>query len=102
MMAVKEIYIIGGTGAVSTSVENTIKSNLPSSQVGRIEGKNRYETAKLVSDELEKVLGITQFEKVYIATGEYFPDALSIASLAAKEKASILLLKKTPFQQKLS
>ncbi|KXZ40505.1 SpoIID/LytB domain protein [Alkalithermobacter thermoalcaliphilus JW-YL-7 = DSM 7308] len=86
-LGVKNVFIIGGEEAVSTSVENRIKSF--GINVDRISGKNRYET----SVEIAKRVG--NKGEVFIATGENFPDALSISSIAGIKEAPIILVNKT-------
>lgn len=56
--------------------------------VQRIGGKNRYETAQLIADRLG-----SNFEKIIIATGENYPDALA-GSLLTESKYPILLTHK--------
>lgn len=89
----EKIYIIGGTGAVSLSVETGLKSIAGVNEVVRLSGKDRYETSAKVAEELKRIRG-TSFESIYIATGENFPDALSISPLAACEKSPVLLVRK--------
>lgn len=91
LQATKAI-IIGGTGAVSDTVKETLEEH--ELTVERIGGKNRYETSKLIAEKLAEVLGKETFDKAYIATGENFPDALSAAPLAAFEGVPVLLVKK--------
>jgi putative cell wall-binding protein len=79
----KEIIIVGGLGAVPESVELKLKQK--GIQTRRIEGLDRYSTALSVAKEL----GL--FNKVFIATGENFPDALSAAPIAASLGIPILL-----------
>ncbi|MBU2601825.1 MAG: cell wall-binding repeat-containing protein, partial [Actinobacteria bacterium] len=54
-----------------------------------IRGKDRYETAALLAAELKKKLGTV--EKIVLAPGDKFPDALSAAPLAARKGWPILL-----------
>ena len=79
--------ILGGTGAISSAVEQKL------SQLGlsitRRSGKDRYETAA----EIAKNLGI-QGTGAIIATGEDFADALAISSYSAENQKPILLVKK--------
>lgn len=53
----------------------------------RIEGTDRYETSLEVSKKV-----FTSSEKVYLVSGEKFPDALSAASLTANGNGPILLV----------
>lgn len=55
--------------------------------VERIEGENRYETSLEVSKK-----AFTKSEKVYLVSGEKFPDALSAASLTAEGDEPIVLV----------
>ena len=63
-----------------------IKSN-----VTRIYGDNRFETAFKVADELKTVLGVEKFENIIVASGTSFADALSGSYLATVKNAPILL-----------
>lgn len=85
-LAVKTVYIIGGTGVISKSVEDTTKSL--GINVIRLGGKDRYETSLLVAKEL----GTST--KVALVTGDTFPDAISVATPAALEGMPILLTSK--------
>ena len=82
------VYIVGGTGAVSASVESALKRETGKKPV-RVSGANRYETSKAIYD--------TFFAKhnpsrVFIATGRDYPDALSAASAAGALSAPVLLV----------
>lgn len=95
---IKNIIIVGGEGAVSTEIENWFRQcNYATLRLG---GKDRYETCKIVSDYalshgMEK-------SKIFIATGENFPDALTLGSFAAKFKGIILLVKKEEIPPSIS
>lgn len=84
---VKKVIIVGGQSAVSASVEDYIAQKGISCR--RISGKDRYDT----SVEVAKDMGA--FTKAVIATGEDFPDALSIAPFAAGEGIPIILTNKS-------
>ena len=60
--------------------------------ITRLSGKNRYETALLVADELKEELGVSKFDNIVVATGTAYPDALSGTYLATAKKAPILLV----------
>lgn len=93
-----QVYINGGTSSVTQSIEDTLKKEGKS--VTRFNGVDRYDTAKLIG---ERVRANGSKDVVEIASGETFPDALSISSLAVKENAPILLSKKndlTPVTKK--
>ncbi|WP_270180333.1 cell wall-binding repeat-containing protein [Alkalihalobacillus sp. CinArs1] len=80
----KKVTIVGGTGVVSMDVENYLKEKL-GLQVDRISGKDRYETAAAVAAELPET------DTAVVAYGKNFPDALSVASEAARNGMPILL-----------
>jgi putative cell wall-binding protein/peptidoglycan/xylan/chitin deacetylase (PgdA/CDA1 family) len=78
-------YIVGGTGAISTS----IASSLPNSK--RLGGSDRYATNLLINGNFS---GDLNFDTLYLATGNDFPDALAGSALAAKNNAPIFLTSK--------
>ncbi len=81
------IIILGGTGAISQTVENAlIQKGLT---VERIGGKNRYETAALIAAKLPSS------DHAVLAYGENFPDALAIGPYAARNGWPILLSRST-------
>lgn len=81
------IVILGGVDVVSTAVENEAKQ-FTSGTVTRIGGRDRFETAALVSS----VTFEPNVPAVYLATGANFADALA-AGPVAEGKAPILLVK---------
>lgn len=85
-LKVKKVFLIGGTGAVSEAVESIIKSK--GIELERIAGKDRYAT----SIEIAKQVGTDK--GVVVATGQDFPDALSMAPIAASKGMPIILVPK--------
>lgn len=83
----KNIIIIGGTGAISQSVEDGLK-DMMGYTVTRISGSDRYETAV----EVAKKLGTSKY--IAVVTGDNYPDAISVAPVAAKMGMPILLVSK--------
>lgn len=82
-LGAKDVYIVGGTGVISESIYQELKNiNI---QVNRISGQDRYETSVKVAEKIGTSNGIV------LASGENFPDALSIASVAAIKQMPILL-----------
>ncbi len=77
------VYIIGGEKAVSSGIVNTLKNR--GIECIRLSGNDRYETSLKVAEE------VGQADKVVIATGTDFADALSIAPWAASNGIPILL-----------
>ena len=82
-LKVEEIIIVGGPGVISDDVLNTL--NAMNIKCTRIYGANRYETSIKVAQQLDKSTEIA------VATGENFPDAISISSIAAQKGMPILL-----------
>lgn len=80
-------YIAGGTGAVSSEIENQIKKLTPGTIVRRLGGIDRYETSKLIADWFSSC-----FQKKIYTTGADFHSALVAAPLASLHKASIILV----------
>lgn len=70
---VTETIVVGGTAVVSTQVEAQLIG------VKRYSGNDQYQTGIAIA----KGLG-DNFENIYLATGENFPDALAGSALAAK------------------
>ena len=69
------VYIVGGPGAISASVENQVKALGVKTQ--RIAGADRYDTAVQVARQISPTPGL-----VLLATGLNFPDALSAGAAA--------------------
>ena len=81
------VYVIGGTTSMPESVVKSIKNNTKAT-VTRIGGKSRYETSLAIAKQIDKIADVN---KVYISSGTGEVDALSIASVAGRDKAPILL-----------
>ena len=84
-------YVIGGTGAISKNVENSVPSPL------RITGTNRYETNVEIIKTFSKDLNLNN---IYFAVGDgtkgsEFADALSGSALASKTSSPVLLVYKS-------
>ena len=78
----KKVYIIGGTSAISKDVEKQLSGK----EIVRIDGKNRVET----SEKVAKLVG--NYDEAFIVNGNTGEaDAISVASVAAKNHAPILL-----------
>lgn len=82
--------ILGGTGAVGTSVESDLRGMRLS--VERIGGKDRYVTAERIASRVILRLGPGYEGTVFVATGRNFPDALSAAPIAVRQKWPLLLI----------
>nr|WP_281497116.1 cell wall-binding repeat-containing protein [Ornithinimicrobium sp. F0845] len=77
------ITIVGGHGTVTASVEYELSQIAP---VTRISGSTRFETAAALFESYP-----TGAPRAYLASGEWFADALSVSALAASEGAPVLL-----------
>lgn len=87
------VFIIGGVGAVSTEVEEKIKTELPQlNNTIRIMGSNRYSTSAKIADYLQRWVWEEQrSDKVFITSGRDYADALSIGSVAGRTYSPVLL-----------
>ena len=81
----KNIYIIGGEGAISASYEAELKAF---GKVTRVFGESRYDTSVAVA----KAFGI-DVAKAVVASGKNFPDGLCGGPLAAAFNAPLILTK---------
>ncbi len=81
------IYILGSTAAISSSIEQTLQAQY---NVTRLGGKDRFETAANIALFL-KEKGFVNSGQAVVAYGLNFPDALAISSLAAQQHLPILL-----------
>jgi len=81
----KSVYIVGGEGVISKSVENSLSGY----KVKRLQGKDRYGTNLAVARELVEK-GVSK-DNILVVAGGSFSDALSAAPVAAA-KDEILLL----------
>lgn len=77
--------IVGGTGAVSTEIEQQVKKIVAKTE--RLAGGNRYETSKMVAD---RFFG-KNAETLMLSYGLNFPDGLCGGPLAAKYGAPLLM-----------
>lgn len=84
-LGVKNIYIMGGTGVVSKSQENSFKSS--GYNVTRISGSDRFDTACKAADVLNSK---SKIKGVYIVPPDKFQYALITAPYAARDGAAIL------------
>lgn len=86
-----KVYILGGTAAVGTTVEQALNDDLGASNVDRLDGTSRYETARKVADEVIRLAGAGYDGVAYVATGANFPDALAVSPVAAAKVRPVLL-----------
>lgn len=86
-LKVKNVYIIGGEGVISKDIENKFKAL--SINVIRLYGQDRFKTSMVIADYMYKNYSVSN--EIVVATGYNFPDALSIAPIAAKLNMPIIL-----------
>lgn len=84
----KNVYIIGGTGSISASIETGLKSDYT---VTRLGGQDRYATNLAIANKLVD-LGVSKSNIIAVA-GTGFADALSVAPVAAADNEILLLTK---------
>ncbi|MBO0983485.1 cell wall-binding repeat-containing protein [Rathayibacter sp. SD072] len=87
-LAPKETVVVGSDATVSEAVFQQIDA-LVTGPITRIGGSDRYDTSRLiVADAFED----DSAEDVFLATGNDFPDALSVAPVAGRDKQAVLLV----------
>ena len=86
-MGVVDITLIGGTGVIAPSVEEHLRKE--GFSVSRLSGEDRYKTNISILENLD-----FNTNKVVVATGAAFPDALAGSVLAARENNPIVLVPK--------
>ncbi len=84
----KNIQIVGGTGAVNAALERNLSSRF---EVDRLSGPNRYATGLAVNAYIDSQVSGVDVVGVWLATGTNFPDALS-ASVPAGDVSQRLVL----------
>ncbi|WP_298889872.1 cell wall-binding repeat-containing protein [uncultured Serinicoccus sp.] len=86
----ERIIVVGGTAAVSAGVAAQLTPYAGSGVVQRIGGADRYEVAANVAAAYPA--GVP---RVYLASGQDYPDALAGAALAAHQGAPLLITRPT-------
>ncbi|MGV8983120.1 cell wall-binding repeat-containing protein [Clostridium sp.] len=86
-LSVTHIFITGGTGVVSQSVENQL--NTLGIATERLGGADRFETSIKIAEKLGVVSG-----EIMVTNGMQYADALSASSIAAKKGIPIILTNK--------
>ena len=91
-LGAEEVIIVGGQNSVSEKVREDLKAYDADKNVERIAGADRYGTSEMVA---KRVVGITGKKNTgVVASGQVFPDALSVGTFASREGYPILLVKK--------
>jgi putative cell wall-binding protein len=83
------VFFIG----LSDSVKPGIQQAVPTAEIRTVRGINRYETAAMLADLLQTRIGMQSkvVTRFVLASGDVFPDALSVGPLAASKGWAILL-----------
>lgn len=85
-LGASNVIILGGTASVSNQISNNLESNDLS--VRRIAGNNRYDTSRMIADELISLRGAST---AHLVNGDAYADAVSISSVAGRYKQPIVL-----------
>ena len=94
--SVKNAYVIGGEAVISNDMASQAAKALGLKKATRVAGDNRFLTSVEVNKKFADVL---KGDKICVATGMNFPDALAGGVYAAKNKAPLFLIngnEKTP------
>lgn len=87
---VTDLVILGGTAVVPTGIETSLESYFGTARVARLAGSTRYETGCLVAE-----YGVTEaglfWNRMALATGQNFPDALAGGVLQGRDGSVMLL-----------
>lgn len=89
-LGAKTAIILGGTGAVSTSVESSLRS-AGITTIKRYGEATRYSTARKIAQAAIAKAGAGWDGTAFVATGVTFPDALAASPLSAFRKWPIYL-----------
>lgn len=89
-LGAKNVFILGGTSAVSDNVVTALTQNgISAKNIRRLEGSTRYGTATAVAQQVNSAP-----KEVFFVYGNSFADALSVGAVAAKRNAPIIYLTK--------
>lgn len=81
--SISTTYVVGGSGIISQDVFDALPN------ATRFAGSNRYATAA----EINRAWGLAgSANTMFVATGENFPDALTLGALAAKYNGNLVLV----------
>lgn len=84
-----EVLVLGGPAAIDESVEDELVA--AGLAVTRVAGRDRYDTSRQAILEARERFPEDEPRTLHLATGEAFPDALTAAALAARERALLLI-----------
>ena len=84
-----EVVIVGGTTAVSASLEKAVKREIGSDAVRRLSGKTRYDTGTAAIDYFADEF---MSNRLIVSTGTNYPDALVSSAVSARYNAPLFLV----------
>jgi Putative cell wall-binding domain len=89
------VYIVGGNAAISENVKNRIKeiTGYDNNKIVRLGGQDRYETVEKINNYFYE----NNLDKVYVASGENFPDSLSGSAVAAIQGKPLVLVSQSSY-----
>lgn len=82
-LGASKVYVLGEFRAIDDDVFAEVEAIPGVEGAVRLGGVDRYETARLVAEEVVSLQGEAFEGKAFVATGEAFPDALGASPLAA-------------------
>jgi putative cell wall-binding protein len=85
-LATERVYLAGGTGSIRASFEGSLASSGDYSIVARLGGTDRYATSVAINARAFEL-----YDRVFLATGTGFADAVAGAPVAAMLGAPIVL-----------
>lgn len=83
------VVLVGGPAVVSTGVEQAVRDLLPSADIVRNQGADRYATSREIA---RSAFAPGSTRIAYIATGRNFPDALAASAAAGADGAPVILV----------
>ncbi len=92
-LGASKVYIVGGTGVVSTNIEDTLKDKYDVERISGVTDNTRMGTNAEVA---KKVLSMSNQKKAILVNGQDgYADSLSVASIAAQKGYPVLFASKT-------
>jgi len=83
------VVLVGGTAVLPTGIELAVEQLLPTADVDRVQGADRYATSRAIARDAFPA-GATPV--AYVATGRNFPDALAASAAAGADGAPVILV----------
>jgi subtilisin family serine protease len=84
-LGVTQVYIAGGPGVVTVGIQNSLSAVF--SNVTRLSGTDRYATSRAINAQI-----FSSSAKTFLAVGTDFPDSLSGAALAGRNRAPLYIV----------